>query len=56
MKELLGCNNISSDSLLLHLANQVCEGDLQDLSQQKHYFFKSASDHLPTLSAYGTSA
>ena len=47
MEELLGCNNISSESPLLYLANQVCEGDLQDISQQKNYFFKSVSDNLP---------
>ena len=51
MKELLGCNNISSDTPLLHLPNQVCEGDLKDLSQHKKYFFKSVSDHLPALCA-----
>ena len=51
MKELLGCNKISSNTQLLHLANQVCEGDRQDLSQKISDFFKSLSDHLPALSA-----
>ena len=50
MKELLGCNKASSDTPLLHLAIEVCEGDLQDLSQQINDFFKSVSDHLPVLS------
>ena len=51
MKELLGCQQTSSDPPLLHLANQVCDGNLLELSQRINNFFKSVSDHLPALSA-----
>ena len=36
---------------MLHLANQMCDGNLLELSQRINYFFKSVSDHLPALSA-----
>ena len=50
MKELLGCQQTSSEPPLLH-ANQVCDGNLLELSQRINNFFKSVSDHLPALSA-----
>ena len=49
MKELLGCQQTSSDPPLLHLANQVCDGNLLEFSQRINNFFKSVSDHLPAL-------
>ena len=51
MKELLAAPKTGSDTPLLHFANQVCQGDLQGLSQQVHSFFKSVSDLLLSLSA-----
>ena len=51
LKELLGCQQTRSDPPLLHLANQVCDGNLLELSQRINNFFKSVSDHLPALSA-----
>ena len=51
MKELLGCQQTSSDPPLLHLAKQVCDGNLLELSQRINNLFKSVSDHLPVLSA-----
>ena len=51
MKELLGCQQTSSDPPLLHLANQVCDGNLLELSQRINNFFKPVSDLLPALSA-----
>ena len=36
---------------MLHLANQVCDGNLLELSQRINNLFKSVSDHLPALSA-----
>ena len=41
----------SEKTPLLHFANQVCERDLHDLSQQVNDFFKSVSDFLLSLSA-----
>ena len=51
MKELLECQQTSSYPLLLHLANQVCDGNLLELRHRINNFFKSVSDHLPALSA-----
>ena len=51
MKEPLECQHTSSDTPLLHLANQVCDGNLLELGQRINNFFKSVSDHLPALSA-----
>ena len=52
MKELLGCQQTSSDPPFLRLANQVCDGNLLELGQRINSFFKSVSDHhLPALSA-----
>ena len=51
MKELLGSQQTSSDPPMLHLANQVCDGNLLELSQRIKKFFKSVSDHLPAMSA-----
>ena len=50
MKELLGCQQTSSEPPLLH-AYQVCDGNLLELSQRIHNFFKSVSELLPALSA-----
>ena len=43
MKELLGCQKTSSDPPLLHLVNQVCDGNLLELSQRINNLFKSVS-------------
>ena len=51
MKELFGCQQNSSDPPLLHLANQLCDGNLLEVSQRINNFLKSVSDHLPALSA-----
>ena len=34
-----------------NIANQVCDGNLLELSQRINNFFKSVSDHLPAMSA-----
>ena len=47
MKELLGCQQTSSDPPLLHLANQVCDGNLLDLGQRIYIYFLNLSDWSP---------
>ena len=49
MKELLGFGKSGDDNALLHLANQVCDGSLQQLAEIINNFFKSVSDPLPPL-------
>ena len=47
----MNCLDVNSEPPLLHLANQVCDGNLLELSQRINNFFKSVTDHLPALSA-----